>query len=921
MRRLAKGCCVAATCRSGGELGAVRGALGTGLSRFFEDIPLKLELVPLTADERAQMVRSMGHEPPPPLVRALVTPGLIAMANPLASMRERYRALSADRQAVIHALRLLVFGGVLPMTIDRVAAVLREGYGQDSARLAEHLEELRQQGFLEVDAYPTVVHPEPAFLFSATEYRPNRQEYQDLFALELALHRTRDPAGLTLLATARHNVFGDSRSALRLLDDALMMDPDRVATLLRKGGVYMDLERYEDALPVLQRATRIAPNRPDVLHNLGIVLDNLGQSQDALAAYDQAIELDPTGHHGYYNRGIAFMRAERYAEALADFDRALTANPYHARSLGGRGAALLSLGRAAEALEAIDRSIALRSDDAPAWTNRAAALEALGRPTEAVEALRRSVELNPPNANAWLALGRLLHELGEPAKAAEVWARAQAFHPGDPRYVLLEAAEHVGADDAAKALESLARATDLDPASVEAWRIKGAVLRSLKRTPEAIEALMRARELGASDAGIHRDLARLLLESTMPAGTTGVTADDARRHRETAAAALRETEQGLQQAPGDADLRRLRATALTYAGRDQDALAEFEQLLDVEPDDPQALHNRALTLARLGRTDDAVSAFDEFLARRPGAADALFDRATVLQTGGRHAEAVAAFDDAARAGYSSAEVAVRKAHSLLELGRPVDAAACLDAVAAAAEQADAQFWIWKSMTELTLGRIGDAEESARRATDLTPDNSEAWGRLGLALRVLHRIGDAVAAFERTCAAAPGDDVIRVALDELRQGLEETRSALTQLDDELREHPEDGVRWEVKANLHYAIGEFAEALAAFRAAAAVRPGTPQLLESIGNCLSELERYEDALVAFDEALALDPQDVGCWYNKAVVLIRLHRGEEATRWFCRVVRSGDSRLGELPTALLASLGTDASECEAILQSAGTP
>src|SRR5216683_5575119 len=57
LRDQAKAWAIAATCRDGSELGVVVKALAGGLHRFYEEIPLKLALLPLTADNKAQLAQ------------------------------------------------------------------------------------------------------------------------------------------------------------------------------------------------------------------------------------------------------------------------------------------------------------------------------------------------------------------------------------------------------------------------------------------------------------------------------------------------------------------------------------------------------------------------------------------------------------------------------------------------------------------------------------------------------------------------------------------------------------------------------------------------------------------------------------------------------------------------------------------------
>jgi tetratricopeptide (TPR) repeat protein len=48
--------------------------------------------------------------------------------------------------------------------------------------------------------------------------------------------------------------------------------------------------------------------------------------------------------------------------------------------------------------------------------------------------------------------------------------------------------------------------------------------------------------------------------------------------------------------------------------------------------------------------------------------------------------------------------------------------------------------------------------------------------------------------------------------------------------------------------------------------------------VGNVLKELGRYEEALVAYDKAIKLNPKNGACYYNRAIILYALGKGTKA-------------------------------------------
>ena len=74
----------------------------------------------------------------------------------------------------------------------------------------------------------------------------------------------------------------------------------------------------------------------------------------------------------------------------------------------------------------------------------------------------------------------------------------------------------------------------------------------------------------------------------------------------------------------------------------------------------------------------------------------------------------------------------------------------------------------------------------------------------------------------------------------------------------------------------------QAIAAFDAALAINPRHAKALNNRGAVYSQLERYEEALADFDRALALDRRYGDAYYNKANALAELKRRDEALRAF---------------------------------------
>ena len=81
--------------------------------------------------------------------------------------------------------------------------------------------------------------------------------------------------------------------ALIYLDSILELDPNQLDALTNKGGVLIELEKYEAAIEYLDRALEINPNHIQTLNNKAIALFRLGSYEDSLSIYYELSILAP----------------------------------------------------------------------------------------------------------------------------------------------------------------------------------------------------------------------------------------------------------------------------------------------------------------------------------------------------------------------------------------------------------------------------------------------------------------------------------------------------------------------------------------------------------------------------------------------------------------------------------------------------
>lgn len=90
------------------------------------------------------------------------------------------------------------------------------------------------------------------------------------------------------------------------------------------------------------------------------------------------------------------------------------------------------------------------------------------------------------------------------------------------------------------------------------------------------------------------------------------------------------------------------------------------------------------------------------------------------------------------------------------------------------------------------------------------------------------------------------------------------------------------------NIKYQTGSFQEALVLYDHAIALNPEFTEAWSNRGSVLSKLDRQEEALESLGRALQIDPQFIDALNNKALVLISLDQSEQALDTYEKIIQS---------------------------------
>ena len=212
---------------------------------------------------------------------------------------------------------------------------------------------------------------------------------------------------------------GDRASALALLDNidaASLVDPNQ---RYRLAQTWLELGRFEKAVPALRAAADAMPDNAMVWNDLGACLSQLGDQAGALDAWGHAAGVRPVFPPALYNHALALEAQGKLNEARNDLETALqaAADLVPVLALLGRICAASSDNDAASRV--YQRVLELEPKHFDAAFGAACIDHDHGRFEEAAAGFERCLEIEPSDFQSRLNLALSLQELGRMDKALD----------------------------------------------------------------------------------------------------------------------------------------------------------------------------------------------------------------------------------------------------------------------------------------------------------------------------------------------------------------------------------------------------------------------------------------------------------------------------------------------------------------------
>ena len=384
-----------------------------------------------------------------------------------------------------------------------------------------------------------------------------------------------------------------------------------------------------------------------------------------------------------------------------------------------------------------------------------------------------------------------------------------------------------------ESIQAFDRALAIDQNVAAAWANKGSALHNFKRYLESIQAFDRALAIDQNDARMWMGKGNAL--------------HNLKRYEE----AIQTYDQALAIKQDFAGAWNNKGEALRNLKRYDEAIQAYDRALVIDQNDPGAWNNKGIALFNLKRYEEAIQAYDWALSIDQTDAGAWATKGLALSNLKRFEEAIQSYDQALAIEQDDARMWGCKAESLYDLKRYEEAIQAYNR-ALAIDPNDADVWCNKGIALRNLKRYDEAIQAYDQALAIKQNHFNAWSNKGFALFNLRRYEDAIRAYDRALMIDANDTF----------ALQARSSAADALKTDRRPQLSQGM----KEGMPGPSDDFASEL------------------EKGDVLVESKHYAEALVAYDQALILDPTDAHAWCKKGNVLLRLERYEAALSAFDR-------------------------------------
>ena len=234
-------------------------------------------------------------------------------------------------------------------------------------------------------------------------------------------------AYLHLLADVYLDYF-QSRRALKTMEQAAELYPERIPTLLKLSEFQLFLKQYKESMQIIDRVLKLDPQNAEAFFMFGMNFKERGDTIRAINSFQKAVEYDSDLVDGWINLGQLYASIGDPL-ALRYFDNAIRVAPENINALHARADYLSDTGDLAGAIEMYRRISRVDPQYEDAYFNSGLIYMDMDSIEQARKQFDIAIKTSPTLIQAYYYRGLTQEMLGNPAAAKTDYEQALRMAP------------------------------------------------------------------------------------------------------------------------------------------------------------------------------------------------------------------------------------------------------------------------------------------------------------------------------------------------------------------------------------------------------------------------------------------------------------------------------------------------------------
>lgn len=293
---------------------------------------------------------------------------------------------------------------------------------------------------------------------------------------------------------------GNNTEAVKLLNEALALNPNRADVYNALGGIAFTMGSYEEAIVYLSKALEIDTGQPGFRSSIAFSLMALGRYTEAIEQLKDNVNIFPESVYSHFLLGQAYLQQRKYDDAREHYLTAIKLDQNYVSAYYGLFTACSRLGRQEEA----DKYMAVFKKQKAEEMKAAKTRDKL---YDDLVLMRKTAGEN------YIFAARIYQAGGRVEKAKELLLKAVTLDPKEPIYLTELAGLYSATNRPAEALKIYKKISEIEPQNPAFFFNVGVLSVILKRFDDAEEAFRNVIKLAPEDSRGYRELGWFYLSS------------------------------------------------------------------------------------------------------------------------------------------------------------------------------------------------------------------------------------------------------------------------------------------------------------------------------------------------------------------------------------------------------------------------